>query len=84
MAKKIVTINSKSEVNMLKSAREKGVKIKSCCKSGVCGLCKVRVISGEVSAPSKREIRRLGSDKIKAGYRLSCHTTYKGTVKIEV
>lgn len=84
MANKVVTIKSKSKENVLKSAKQQEVKIKSCCKRGICGLCKVKVIDGNVSAPTPKEIKRLGQDRIDNGYRLACQTEYSGKVTLEV
>ncbi len=54
--------------------REIGIPIRSDCGGiGICGKCIVR-IAGPVSAPSTNEIKLLGQEKIKAGFRLACQT----------
>ncbi len=38
-----------SAENILDFAEEKGIQIESSCRIGVCGTCKLKLISGEVS-----------------------------------
>jgi len=35
--------------NLLEFAEEKGIEIENVCRVGVCGTCKIRLFSGEVS-----------------------------------
>lgn len=43
-----------------------------CNGKGVCGKCKVRILSGEVSSLTKTELELLKVDEIENGIRLSC------------
>lgn len=81
---KIATIYSTEETTILKAAKEQNVKIKSLCKRGICGLCKVKVIEGNVSKMEDKEAKKLGSENVSNGYRLACKTTFLGEVKIEL
>jgi len=83
MANKMVTLKSDKTVKMLKSAKEQEVKINHLCKVGFCGKCTVKVLSGEVSAPTKREIKKLGEEAVKEGYRLTCQAEFSGDVTFE-
>ncbi len=37
--------------NILEFAEEKGIEIENVCRVGVCGTCKTKLVSGEVSSP---------------------------------
>ncbi|MGL5712909.1 MAG: 2Fe-2S iron-sulfur cluster-binding protein [Paraclostridium sp.] len=81
---KIVIMHSTEEITILKAAKEQNIKIKSLCKRGICGLCKVKVLEGSVSKIEDKEAKKLGSENVSNGYRLACKTTFSGTVKIEL
>jgi len=75
----IVKIKFLSEIveeegeNLLKAAKEARIKIKdSCGGKGKCGKCIIKVASGNLTKPTKKEIKELGEKKIKEGYRLAC------------
>jgi ferredoxin len=78
------TLKSTIEITILKASKEQGVKIKSLCKRGICGLCKVKVLEGNVSEINDKERKKLGEENIKQGYRLACMATFSGNVKIEI
>lgn len=79
-----VEIKSREKKTILKVCKESNIKIKSFCTIGVCGKCTIKVVEGKVSPPNKREIRKLGHDRIKEGYRLACQTSFSNKVTIEV
>lgn len=70
---------------LLDSARQFGVNIVSICGgSGTCGHCKVRILSGQVSKPSKNEEAfSLNADAVRP-WRLACQTYPTGNLKIHV
>lgn len=69
----------------LQAAKEAKIKIEhSCDGKGKCGKCIVKIIEGEVSEPTKDEIKRLGEKKIEEGYRLACEVELQGDVTLEV
>ena len=75
----------KKEKTILDIAQDLGVKIKSSCDGkGKCGKCIVKVISGNVSEPTKFEMKELGENKLSKGYRLACEVTALGDVDIEL
>ena len=43
-----------------------------CNGKGVCGKCRVRILSGELSAPTETELKLLKEDELASGVRLSC------------
>jgi len=73
----------KKEKTILDIAESLGVKIKSSC-DGKCGKCVVKVLSGNVSEPTKFEIKELGEKKLSNGFRLACEVVVLGDVDIEV
>jgi len=83
MSEHVVTLKSEKSIKMLKGAKKEQVKIKHFCNNGFCGKCTVKVLEGKVSAPTNREIKKLGEDAIKQGYRLSCMAEFSGEVKFE-
>lgn len=70
--------------NLLKGLLDAGVFIDNPCNgTGVCGKCKVRILSGECSAMSETERRLLSPEEIKSGIRLSCMTDVYGNLELE-
>lgn len=66
-------VEAKKEKNLVKLAKKADLKIKlPCSGKGTCGKCLVKITSGKVSDPTKSEIKKLGEEKIKKGYRLAC------------
>lgn len=64
---------------------EAGVFVENPCNGrGTCGKCKVKVLSGAVSALSETEKRHLSEEEIRAGIRLSCLTEVLGDTEIEL
>lgn len=78
-----LTVNCFPEDSVLQSAKDQKVKIKHLCKRGICGRCKVKVLKGEVSEPTDREIKKLGESNLRQGYRLACQCKGDGKVLIE-
>ncbi|MCI3923051.1 2Fe-2S iron-sulfur cluster binding domain-containing protein [Paenibacillus sp. TRM 82003] len=54
------------------------------CGGGLCGTCKVRIVEGReyVSKVMKKELARLGQEKIDQGFRLACQTFVSGDVSV--
>lgn len=85
-----VKFQSETEVkegkSLLKAAKDADIKIKdSCGGKGKCGKCAVKVVSGNLTEPTDREIKELGAESIKEGYRLACQAdVVDGEVIVEV
>jgi len=74
-----------SEKSILECAHEQNVDIVSICGGfGVCGQCKIQVVSGEVSELTEQEIAQLTEQEIKQNYRLACQCHPKSNVKIYI
>ena len=65
-------IPCKSNESILTALERSGILIDSGCRSGECGLCRTKLISGEVFIPDETEHRREGD--IKYGYIHPCCT----------
>ena len=70
--------------NLLEALRSCGVPIAAGCGGhGLCGMCRVRVVAGELSPPTRREAALL-SGLLERGWRLACQATVLGDVEVEV
>ncbi|WP_370298632.1 FAD-binding oxidoreductase [Pontibacterium sp.] len=67
-------------VTLNEAAAEAGVNIAKACGVGICGACRVKVVSGNVEMTHNGGITE---EEIDAGYVLSCCTQVKGDVQIE-
>ena len=77
-----VTISANAGDNLLDVARLANVAIDAPCSgNGVCGKCRVRLVSGELDAPINRHITVA---EYEAGWRLACVAKVIGDVEIEV
>lgn len=63
------------------AAAEAGVNIPKACGLGICGACRVKVVSGDCEMTHNGGISQ---DEIDEGYVLSCCTTITGDLEIEV
>jgi uncharacterized 2Fe-2S/4Fe-4S cluster protein (DUF4445 family) len=70
---------------LLEAARQAGLMLNSTCGGiGKCGQCRLTVIDGEVSDPTRDERALLGASALAAGERLACHTRAYSGVKVNV
>lgn len=90
MAKIIIVGIEKSRsceegANLLTELLQTGVFVDNPCNgTGVCGKCKVRILSGKVSEMSETENEMLRKEEIESGIRLSCMTKVYGDVCVEL
>jgi ferredoxin len=72
------------ESNLLRSSIRYQGNVPFKCGAGLCGTCKVRIVEGyaNLSPVGKKEIQRLGQEKIDEGYRLACQTFIHGDVTV--
>ncbi len=78
----IGNIPCRSNESLLTAIERSGLAINSSCRSGECGLCRSKLISGEVFIPDETEHRREGD--IKYGYIHPCCTYPVGDVVIGI
>jgi ferredoxin-NADP reductase len=83
----VVFAQSKQEItsdgteSVLELAEQAGIKIRSSCKQGVCGVCKKQKLEGEVRYESEPDA--LGADDQAAGFILPCIATPIQRVVVE-
>jgi len=69
---------------LLEALRRAGVPVAAACGGlGLCGLCRVRVLQGDLSEPTPREVELLGQ-QLKNGWRLACQARALGNASVEV
>ncbi len=77
-----VVISANAGERLLDVARKANVAIDAPCSgNGVCGKCRVRLVSGYVESPKSRQI---SPEEYEAGWRLACVATVAGDAAIEV
>lgn len=80
----IKKISTETRENVLKSAEDQGIDIPASCRYGACGLCEIKIVSGNLSEPTDEEVNKLGENKVKDGYRLACQCSYQGELQFEL
>lgn len=79
------TVHCSAGENLLKVLKENNIFIENPCNGkGICGKCKVRILSGRCNKVSQTELQFLREAEIAQGFRLSCLTEVEGDVKIEL
>jgi ferredoxin len=78
------TIEVDKDANLLRMSIRFEGSVPFKCGGGLCGTCRVKIVDGHenVSKVMKKEINRLGEEKISEGYRLACQTFVSGDVSI--
>jgi uncharacterized 2Fe-2S/4Fe-4S cluster protein (DUF4445 family) len=72
-------------VTILEAAGSVGVGLVSACGGqGTCGLCRVRVVAGDLGSPSPQERERLTDAELAAGLRLACQAPVRGDIRIDI
>lgn len=78
-------ISIEAGVTLLDAARQAGVALSADCGgNGTCGRCKVRLMSGILTPPTANEIKRLGQDMVKRGWRFACQAKAESDIKVQV
>ncbi len=73
------------DASLLDTAWQLGVNFGRICDGkGRCGKCKVRVLAGNVSAPTNLEREKLTATEMAEGYRLACQTYPRSDLRIDV
>ncbi|MDO5401011.1 MAG: corrinoid activation/regeneration protein AcsV [Eubacteriales bacterium] len=77
-----VTVSAPKGSNLLAVARGANVVIDTPCSgNGVCGKCRVKLLSGQVRSPKSQH---LSDEEYAAGWRLSCVSTVEEDVEVQV
>jgi glycine betaine catabolism B len=72
---------SDREESILEVGKRENIRLKSACKMGRCGVCKIRKVQGEVKY--KGSFDRLSTDEQNAGFILPCIAYPIGRVEVE-
>ena len=79
------TIHCEENANLLCTLLDAGIFVDNPCNgTGVCGKCKVCILSGQCSPMSETEKRLLNEKEIQDKIRLSCMTYVSGDVEVAV
>jgi uncharacterized 2Fe-2S/4Fe-4S cluster protein (DUF4445 family) len=71
--------------NLLDAARLAGVELVAICGGeGVCGTCRVRPISGQLSPLTLTEEAELSTEDLAAGYRLACQAEVLSDLRVDI
>ena len=77
-------INVKEGMTLLEAADLAGIPINNLCGGqGVCGECKVRITKG-IAEKSTKSISLLSKEEIQQGYVLSCQTSVRDNLEVEI
>ncbi|WP_248926936.1 2Fe-2S iron-sulfur cluster-binding protein [Paenibacillus hamazuiensis] len=78
------SIEIEKDTNLLRMSIRYEGSVPYKCGGGLCGTCRVRIVEGgeNLSKVMKKEIDRLGKEKIDMGYRLACQTFISGDVTV--
>jgi len=76
------SVEADSEQSILEAARSAGINLPHSCKSGHCGSCRARLLSGEVSAPALPPLG-LSAAEAASGHVLLCQVRALSDVVIE-
>ena len=78
-------INIKESDDLLTAAQEAGVQLVSLCGGvGSCDSCRIRLVSGTLSPPTKEEEQTFDPEELIQGYRLACQARPLSDVKLDV
>lgn len=70
---------------LLDAARSGGVDLMSVCGGiGACDTCRVRVVEGQLTAPTMAEEGEFSPDELAAGWRLACQARPLSDVKLDI
>lgn len=74
-----------SHQTLLEIAQDAGVELTSLCGgAGVCDSCKIRIIKGQVTAPTLEEKNAFPQHVLQEGFRLACQTSPMSDVTLEI
>lgn len=80
----MLKVQSHGDANLLECLRLSGILLESPCNGkGICGKCKVKILSGRLSALSEQEKKHLTPEEINQGIRLACLAIPQGEVKLD-
>ena len=79
---KVINIKGNSEESIATSLERNGLKIKTSCRGGSCGVCRIKILEGQYYIPSSIDVRRFTDREF--NYVHSCSTYPKSDLKIKI
>ncbi len=76
------TIPCRNDESILVALERAGIQAPSMCRSGECGFCRTKIVSGDVFIPEENDGRRIAD--LQFGYIHPCCTYPKGDVTIKI
>ena len=74
-----------ADQTLLDAAQDAGIELAAVCGGvGLCGKCRVRLVTGQLSAPSEAELEFLSVEEVEAGSRLACQCHPRSDVKVDI
>jgi uncharacterized 2Fe-2S/4Fe-4S cluster protein (DUF4445 family) len=71
--------------NLLSAAQRAGVDLVAVCGGvGICGSCRVRLVSGTLTPVTDSEKEALSSDQLAQGFRLACQAAPTSNVRLDI
>ena len=71
--------------NLLEAAQQAGIDLVAACGGiGICGTCRVRQVTGQLSPGSLVEEEQLRPEELAEGYRLACQLEVTGDMRVEI
>jgi uncharacterized 2Fe-2S/4Fe-4S cluster protein (DUF4445 family) len=78
-------VQARTDQSLLFAAQEAGITIASICGGiGSCDSCRIRLISGDATAPSLEEEALFTDNELSSGFRLACQTYPHSDLVIEI
>jgi uncharacterized 2Fe-2S/4Fe-4S cluster protein (DUF4445 family) len=78
-------VTTEPGLSLLNSAQDAGISIASICGGvGICDSCRIRLIDGNLSAPTLEEKSLFSVDDLHSGYRLACQSYPQSDLVIEI
>jgi len=73
------------QISLLEATRQAGVELVSICGGiGICDSCQIRLVRGQLTAPSQEEQAIFSAEQLSEGYRLACQACALTDATIEV
>ena len=77
-------ITAKSKDSLAESLERNGIMIRTCCRSGECGACRIKVISGDYFVPKVSDFRRKADISFGYVHSCKCYPLSDMTIKINI
>lgn len=73
-----------SDQPLMQLLLDRGIPVSSSCLGkGICGKCRVQIISGDLTPPMEAEMRVMQKNQIPHGFRLSCQIKVESDLEID-